>query len=102
MKNIKGKTSNGFEFDLNPGRLTDMRFVEALANYDSEGDSLTKIKSLTIIKEVMLGKEESARLTEHIHSLHKKEDLIPMVEVEQTLIEIIQIAKDKSEDIKNS
>lgn len=98
---ITGKTKSGFKFTVESKRLGDIRFIEALTSYDEASDKLTQLKSANELRKIMLGKDEK-KLLDHIHDLHGDEDLIPMDEVTNTLIEIIQIMKEKSGEVKNS
>ena len=98
---IEGKTKNGFKFSIDEQRLQDIRVVDAIATLDEENDDIKRLRSLSTLRQVMLGKD-SNRLLEHIHDLHGEDDLIPAQEVMETLTEIIKLVAEKSKEIKNS
>lgn len=62
---IKGKTSSGFEFEINKDKLDDMEFIDLLAELKN-GDYLQFSK----IADFMLGKEQKAKLYEHIRKIN--------------------------------
>ena len=62
---IKGKTTSGFEFEINRDKLDDMEFIDLLAEL-KDGDYLKFSK----IADFMLGKDQKARLYEHIRKIN--------------------------------
>jgi len=62
---IKGKTTSGFEFEINRDKLDDMEFIDLLADL-KDGDYL----KFSRIADFMLGKDQKARLYEHIRKVH--------------------------------
>lgn len=62
---IKGKTQSGFEFEIDKDRLDNMEFIDLLADL-REGDYLKFSK----LADFMLGKEQKAKLYEHITKIH--------------------------------
>lgn len=62
---IKGKTTSGFEFEINRDKLDDMEFIDLLADL-KDGDYL----KFSRIADFMLGKDQKARLYEHIRKAH--------------------------------
>lgn len=57
------KTASGFEFDIAPERLDDMRIIDAFAALQSNTEDMTALLTLS---DLVLGKEGKARLYEHI------------------------------------
>lgn len=62
---IKGKTTSGFEFEINRDKLDDMEFIDLLADL-KDGDYL----KFSRIADFMLGKDQKARLYEHIRKIN--------------------------------
>ena len=62
---IKGKTESGFEFEINKDKLDDMEFIDLLADL-KDGDTL----KFSRIADFMLGKEQKAKLYEHLRKVH--------------------------------
>lgn len=62
---IKGKTASGFEFEINKDKLDDMEFIDLLAEL-KDGDYLKFSK----IADFMLGKDQKARLYDHIRKIN--------------------------------
>lgn len=87
---IKGKTSSGFNFIISKDIINDYELVENLGELDSSPLILG-----TIVRQV-LGKEQTAKLKDHIRN---ENGIVPTDKMTQ---EIIEIFKNAGEETKNS
>lgn len=87
---IKGKTSSGFEFEISKDVVNDYELVENLAELEDNPLLLGKIVNQ------ILGKEQAARLKDHVRN---EKGIVPIDKMTQ---EIIEIFKNSGEEIKNS
>ena len=59
---VKGKTSTGFEFEIDEQKLDDMEFMDALAEVDENPLKFSKVMKM------MLGEEQRQRLYDHLRN----------------------------------
>lgn len=96
---VKGKTTDGFEFEYDESRLDDMRFVDILAVVvDEEASLFDKVRGASNLLTMLLGPELKARLYEHIGS--RNDGRVPRADMEAALEEIMAAAGKDAE--KNS
>ena len=89
---VKGTTSTGFEFEYDERRLDDVRYVDVLAiACDDEVSDLDRIKAISALTGMLLGKELKQALYEHIGASH--EGRVPPAELNQQLSEIMAAAR---------
>lgn len=89
---IKGKTSTGFAFQVDPEIIKDYEYLELAATATSNG------VMFPLLVEYTLGKEQKNRLIEHLKT-KKGRALTEDVSTEFT--EILEALKEKDEDVKN-
>lgn len=82
---MKGKTSDGFEYDIDREVLTDMRLLDALTELQDDEDPL----AISRIASLLLGKEQKKRLYDYISEKDEKHH-VPVEKVNQTLMEIFK------------
>jgi hypothetical protein len=87
---VKGKTKDGFEYEIDMENVEDMRFVEALAEAD-EGSP----RALREVLNRMLGEEQKERLYEFCQD---EKGRVPLESVKGVITEIFEAA---GEEIKN-
>ena len=87
---IKGKTSSGFEFEISEDVANDYELVENLGELEDNPLILGKIVNQ------ILGKEQTARLKDHVRN---EKGIVPTDKMTQEIIEIFQ---NSGEEIKNS
>ena len=87
---IKGKTSAGFEFEISEDVANDYELVENLGELEDNPLILGKIVNQ------ILGKEQTARLKDHVRN---EKGIVPTDRMTQ---EIIEIFKNSGEETKNS
>ena len=87
---IKGKTSSGFEFEISEDVANDYELVENLGELEDNPLILGKIVNQ------ILGKEQTARLKDHVRN---EKGIVPTDRMTQEIIEIFQ---NSGEEIKNS
>lgn len=64
---LKGKTSTGFEFEIDERRTMDMRLVDAMAAIFRDGTTpAEQCIRLTEILDLLLGNEQKTKLYDHI------------------------------------
>ena len=86
---MKGKTSTGFEFDIEDERLDDMELVDIMAEIDENPLLMPKLCKM------LLGEEQKKRLYDHLRS---EDGRVP---IEATTIAIEEIFNSPG-DLKNS
>lgn len=87
---IKGKTSSGFEFEIDSMVMDDMELVDALA--DTMNDNPL---SFSIVCTKLFGNEQKKRLYNHL----RKDGRVPLEAISN---EIADVFKAMGEDGKNS
>lgn len=87
---IKGKTSSGFEFEIDSNVMDDMELVDALA--DTMNDNPL---SFSIVCTKLFGVEQKKRLYNHL----RKDGRVPLEAISN---EIADVFKAMGEDGKNS
>ena len=87
---IKGKTSSGFEFEISEDVANDYELVENLGELEDNPLILGKIVNQ------ILGKEQTARLKDHVRN---EKGIVPTDKMTKEIIEIFQKG---GEEIKNS
>lgn len=87
---MKGKTSSGFEFEISEDIKNDYELVENLGELEDNPLILGKI-----VRQI-LGKEQTAKLKDHIRN---EKGIVPTDKMTQEIIEIFQ---NSGEETKNS
>ncbi len=87
---IKGKTSSGFDFTISKDVINDYELVENLGELDTNPLMLG-----TIVRQI-LGKEQTAKLKDHIRN---ENGIVPIDKMTQEIIGIFQSA---GKETKNS
>jgi hypothetical protein len=95
-KLLKGKTQSGFSFTIDPAKLYDMRFIEALSEHEDMNDH-EALMFLPKLLTMVLGDEQKGKLYHHI----EKDGFVDPQKVETELGEIFKIASAKNEEVKN-
>ncbi|MBC2575220.1 hypothetical protein [Peptostreptococcus canis] len=78
---LNGKTSTGFEYEIDVDKLDDMNFIELLSEVDSNPILLPKII------EFMLGKDGKKKLYEHVSEENGR---VSIKKIEQEMADIIK------------
>ncbi len=86
---MKGKTSTGFEFDIEDERLDDMELVDIMAEIDENPLLMSKLCKM------LLGDEQKKRLYDH---LRNEEGRVPIEATTNAIQEIFN----SPGDLKNS
>ena len=87
---MKGKTTSGFEFEISEDIKNDYELVENLGELEDNPLMLGKI-----VRQI-LGKEQTAKLKDHIRN---EKGIVPTDKMTQEIIEIFQ---NSGEETKNS
>ena len=93
---IKGKTQSGFSFTVDVRRMRDIRFIELLAESE-KGENPTLV--LPRLVKMVLGDQQKEKLYKH---LEDKDGFVDSTAVEAEMVEVFNIVKEKSEEVKNS
>lgn len=86
---MKGKTSTGFEFDIEDERLDDMELVDIMAEIDENPLLMSKLCKM------LLGEEQKKRLYDHLRS---EDGRVPIEATTNAIQEIFN----SPGDLKNS
>lgn len=86
---MKGKTSTGFEFDIEDERLDDMELVDIMAEIDENPLLMSKLCKM------LLGDEQKKRLYDHLRS---EDGRVPIEATTNAIQEIFN----SPGDLKNS
>ena len=86
---MKGKTSTGFEFDIEDERLDDMELVDIMEEIDENPLLMPKLCKM------LLGEEQKKRLYDHLRS---EDGRVPIEATTNAIQEIF----DSPGDLKNS
>ena len=86
---MKGKTSTGFEFDIEDERLDDMELVDIMAEVDENPLLMPKLCKM------ILGEEQKKRLYDHLRS---EDGRVPIEATTNAIQEIFN----SPGDLKNS
>ena len=78
---IKGKTSTGFEFNIDQSIGNDYELVELLGNLDEDFLTMTKVVNR------VLGKEQANKLKEHVRN---ENGIVPTDRMAEEISEIFQ------------
>ena len=78
---IKGKTSTGFEFNIDQSIGNDYELVELLGNLDEDFLTMTKVVNR------VLGKEQANKLKEHVRN---EKGIVPTDRMAEEISEIFQ------------
>ena len=87
---LSGKTTTGFEFEIDEKRADDMELLEALALADTNRAHFPKVLSM------LLGDEQKAKLYEHCRT---EKGNVP---IQKTIEEFLEIMSISGEKLKNS
>ena len=86
---MKGKTSTGFEFDIEDERLDDMELVDIMAEIDENPLLMAKLCKM------LLGDEQKKRLYDH---LRNEEGRVPIEATTNAIQEIFKMCIRDSEN----
>lgn len=86
---MKGKTSTGFEFDIEDERLDDMELVDIMAEIDENPLLMSRLCKM------LLGEEQKKRLYDHLRS---EDGRVPIEATTNAIQEIFN----SPGDLKNS
>lgn len=81
-KLVKGKTSSGFKYEVNPAMIHNAEFLELFADVQN-GNSMQSFA----LMEMALGKEQKKALYEH---LRNDEGMVPVEDLTQEIAEIFE------------
>lgn len=92
-----GKTSTGFSFDFDEQRANDMRVLQHVHSLiNPKASPLDRTSALIELPVMLLGKDQTNALYEHLGALH--DGRVPPKELERELTEIL---KGGGEELKN-
>ena len=86
---IRGKTSTGFEFEIDEIKLDDMEFLDALAEVDENPLKFSKVMK------IMLGEEQRERLYDHLRT---DDGRVPIDAANATIIEIMEYSQGETKN----
>lgn len=89
---INGKTTSGFEFEVDERMLKDMRFVRVFREWQKNNFAQADVL------DYMLGKDGAAKLEEH---LADKDGYVDAQKVADEMDEILEIVQEKNHNVKN-
>lgn len=94
---ITGKTSQGYEFEVDPNTLKEWKFVKAIRRAESrdQGQRLLGVMDLIIM---LLGEEQADDLSEKI--AEKNDGHSTIDDMYAVVVEILNICKEKNNDTK--
>ena len=78
---IKGKTQSGFKYEVSKKRLDNYELLEAIGDLDDNPLVLTKVVKL------LLGKEQTEKLKDHLRT---DDGLVPTEKLSEEITEIFQ------------
>ena len=81
---MQGKTTSGFEFEVDEKRLDDMELVEAIAESDTNPIAIMRVIKL------LLGDEQKQRLYDHLRT---DDGRVPIKAATTAVVEIFNSAK---------
>ena len=85
---IKGITKSGFSFEIEENALDDMRIIDAMAvAMADDADNAERLAANSTASVLILGKEQRARLYDHIAA--RCEGRVPIAEFEAELADIL-------------
>lgn len=84
---LKGKTSTGFNYEVDKRRLENYELLEAFAEMETNAFAIVKVINL------LLGTEQSIKLKDHV----RKDGLVDNKKIMSEIQEIVE----NSKDIKN-
>ena len=87
---MKGKLTNGFEFDIDANVLDNMELIDAMA--EAQNDDPTKFSEATLL---LLGREERKRLYDHLRDENGR---VPVQAVADAFVEIFEILGDQAKN----
>lgn len=86
---IKGKTSTGFEYEIDSAALDNMELVDAIAEADENHLGISKVIRL------LLGEKQRNKLYDHLRT---EKGTVPVAAVREALLEIF---KGSGQQVKN-
>jgi len=96
---IKGTTSSGFEFEISDRIRNDFRFIRAFKKSKSK-DADEQVSGLYELIETVVGSEsELERLCDHVA---EEDGYIPADKLYTEITEMIKIASEENDTVKNS
>ncbi|MDT1997232.1 hypothetical protein AB6834_09415 [Carnobacterium divergens] len=78
---IKGKTQSGFKYEVSKKRLDNYELLEAIGDLDDNPLVLTKVVKL------LLGKEQTEKLKDHLRT---DDGIVPTEKLSEEITEIFQ------------
>ena len=94
---ITGKTSQGYEFTVDPAMLREWKFVKAIRRAESSDKGQRFIGTIDLIT-LFLGEEQADKLAEEIAA--KNDGHASVDAMYQVVIEIFDICKEQNYEIK--
>lgn len=82
---VKGKTSTGFEYEINERITTDWRFIKAIAGSSSKDDA-KKLAAYADLATLLLGEDGEERLSRHCM---EEDGIIPSDRISSEIAEIL-------------
>ena len=89
---INGKTTSGFEFEVDERMMKDMRFVRVFREWQKNNFAQADVL------DYMLGKDGAEKLEEH---LEDKSGYVDSQKVADEMSEILEIVQEKNHNVKN-
>ncbi len=86
---IRGKTSTGFEFEIDEIKLDDMEFLDALSEVDENPLKFSKVMK------IMLGEEQRERLYDHLRT---DDGRVPIDAANAAIIEIMEYSQGETKN----
>lgn len=85
---MKGKTSTGFEFDIDDRAVRDVRFLDmAAAVYDESATPMDKVRGFHALVSLLLSDEQKDALYAHVSA--QNDGYVPIDALERELTEIV-------------
>jgi len=97
---IKGTTSSGFEFSIPDNLKTDFRFIKAYRQLKSGDEDEQLDGALRLVSVVFSNEAEEERFYKHLAG--DEGGRVPIADVYREIGEIISIASEKDNEVKNS
>ena len=94
---ITGRTSQGFDFIVDPRILKEWKFVKAIKRSESSDDGQRLLGMVDLIT-MLLGEEQEEKLTEFI--VERNDGFASVDNMYAAVVEILTICKEKNEEAK--
>ena len=94
---ITGKTSQGYEFSVDPRTLKDWKYVKAIRRAESK-DSGQRLLGTTDLIIMLLGEDQADKIAEEIGE--NNDGYSSIDELYAVVVEILNICKEQNEEVK--